>query len=75
MKKIGDYFRAEHNLVFAAEWYGFSAELIGDYSALDMEHRRILTHVVLLRGECLAELGSYEDAELCAHFAFDKRPR
>ncbi len=74
IKKMGDFLRSQHNTVFAAEWYGFAAELMGHYDDLEPTDRVFLMDTVLLRGECLAELGSWEDAEDCAHFAFNNRP-
>jgi hypothetical protein len=47
---------------------------MGNYKDLSADLQRALTDVVLLRGECLAALGSLEEAEVCAHFAFHKRP-
>jgi len=75
MKKIGDYFKSEYNMVFAAEWYGFAGELCGGYDNLKtIAEKRYLCDVVLLRGECLATLGDFNASEHCAHFVFKYRP-
>ena len=71
MKKMGDYYYNEYNLVMAAEWYGYSAELLGDYDELaTTDLKYFLLDVILLRGECLMQLGSWNESEFCAHHCY-----
>lgn len=84
-KRLGDLFRKELNLAMAAEMFCSATRLYEQqhiannhgshqHEASNRQQIQTLLGFVLDRGECLAELHIYEEAENCAVEAFDLLP-
>ena len=74
--KIGRRFRKLRNYVFGGEFYGHCAEMLSLYGfeKLGQKGQKMLVDVVLARGECMYAVCMYDEAEYCAHVAYDMSP-
>lgn len=75
-KKLGDIFLKLYNFIMAAEMYGRAAELISKdgWEEMSLADKELASSYILQRGELLAEVGAYEQAEFCAHCVFKEFP-
>lgn len=80
-EKIAMTFKRECNLFMAAEYYGLASEMFAAsectamaWKKLPLQKRNTFLRLILDRGDCLAELHAFDQAEFCAKCAYDLAP-
>jgi tetratricopeptide (TPR) repeat protein len=75
LKGLASFFCQEQNFFMAGEYYGMAAELISqdrEWNDIPYEESQQIIELVLRRGELLAEVSAFKQAEFCAHFAVSR---